>query len=534
MKITIRKILLPPLLVLGFFNDAFAITELDLISTDSSGAQFSDGAVNPSISSDGRYVVFARIVPTDPFNVDNEIILKDLQTNISTQISPSNKNCTRPIISGNGRFIFYFSYDEIIPGISNGYAHIYVYDRTNQTTSVIDFNMQGQLANYSSSSYSISYDGVYVAYHSQATNLVSDDTNSLTDVFLLDRANLTLERVSVTSTGEQLVKSGSAGDINVVKDLSDDGRYILFSSSADNLSFDNTIRAFIHDRQTHETIEFLRDDLGNLLSLGYVTSGALSSNGRYVAFNSNDEDLPGANGSGQAYLHDRSAQSNILISAVGATPGNSYSLPPRVSASGRYVTFASNADNLIPSDTNNGDDIFVVDSDSGAIARITEDLFGTGANVPTTHAPIQSTGQSLVYSSRADNLVSWDINDTYDAFKTDNPVLASHFEFIMSPTNLPWILTASGGNVYHNATVKNIDSVEHTITLYRRLYAPDGTAYPLISDNSYIVPAGAFINEQSVGYTLPASFPAGRYQVTYFVFENDIFVDSGSYFFFKQ
>ncbi len=526
------KPVLAALSIATSFN-VHAVNQIDIVSTDSNGSQFSGGSIYSSLSNDGRYLAFQRNIYTGGNSLD-EIYLKDLQTNQSTRITPIGKYCHNPIISGNGQYILFTS-DEanIVSGVADGRSHLYVYDRISGTTNIVDINMQGQVANHSAlTSYAISDNGRFIAYASSASNLVSGDTNNHSDVFLYDRVNLTLERVSLSSSGQQTVRAGFTGHVNTFAGLSDDARYILFRSSADNLSPNNTNRPYIRDRVLNTTTDAVADNTGT--SLDNAFSPAISANGRYIAYLSSDSDLPGANGYAQVYLYDHSTLSNQLISTDGVNSANQASSGLQISDSGRYITFTSGANNLIPNDNNGLADSFVADSATGSITRVTETLAGIGGNSAQGRTPvIQSTAENILFASNADNLVAGDSNSTYDIFMADNSVLSSDFELQMSTTALPTLLPAAGGSVVHNVTVKNISSSTRSITLYRRIYAPGGGVYSL-GDNNYSIPADNFVNEIGFTYSLPGSFPTGRYQVVYFVYENNQYADQGSYFFYKE
>ena len=127
---------------------------------------------------------------------------------------------------------------------------------------------------------SLSADGRYVAFASQASNLVTGDTNGTSDVFVRDRQTGATTRVSVDSSGTQ-GNNGSAEP-----SLSADGRYVAFTSQADNLVTGDTngkADVFVHDRQTAQTTRVSVDSAGNQLDFD-SDSPSISGDGRFVAF----------------------------------------------------------------------------------------------------------------------------------------------------------------------------------------------------------------------------------------------------------
>ncbi len=521
---------------IDFPEDSPSISQIDIVGTDSAGNQFSQGVTRSSLSNDGRFLAFQRSVHTTIGGLVlsyDEIYLKDLLTNVSTRITPVGKYCTNPVISGNGQYVlFKSSSDNIIPGLADGIAHIYVYNKVDQNINLIDINISGIPSNASASAnYAISDDGVFIAYNSSGSNIVPGDTNGIGDVFLYDRSDLLLvERVSVSNNGDQLVKPGYSGDISVFAGVSDDARYVLFHSIADNLSVDGSRRVFVRDRTSNTTTQILIDDDGDFLV--DIFDASISANGRFITYSSSSPNLPGANGITQVYIHDRSSVLNQLVSSDGENSGNQHNSGPLMSASGRYVVYASSSSNLIANDVNGLRDVFVTDTLTNTTQRVSENLSGVGGNSPSDFQHMQDSAQRIVFGSYATNLVSGDNNGDHDIFMTDNPVLFSNFEFQMTPTTLPTVLPTAGGTVTHNVLVKNNSSSSRNITLFRRILAPDGTIYSLGDDN-YSIPSGHFVSETGQSFGIPSSFPFGRYQVVYYIYEDEIFVDSGDYFFFK-
>ncbi|HEY9693877.1 MAG TPA: DUF4347 domain-containing protein, partial [Oculatellaceae cyanobacterium] len=269
-------------------------------------------------------------------------------------------------VSDNGRYIAFVSdANNLVTGDTNAFGDVFVRDRSTGRTIRASVDIAGSQAN--SSSYyppSISSTGQYVAFFSHASNLVANDTNGQGDIFVRDIIYNTTTRVSVAADGVQANASSS----NV--SISADSRYVVFKSAATNLVANDTNAAediFVHDRNTGQT---------RLVSVGL---GGVAAN----------------------------SSSNISNSAI--------------SDDGRYITFASSASNLVSNDTNNSPDVFVFDQTTGQISRVNIGQGGVQSNSSggTMSPSISGNGQYIAFQSSASNLVANDTNNSEDIFVHD-------------------------------------------------------------------------------------------------------------------
>jgi Tol biopolymer transport system component len=204
---------------------------------------------------------------------------------------------------------------------------------------------------------SISADGRYVAFASDAPDLVPGDTNGSRDVFVRDRLNGTTERVSTDAGGVQ----GNADSHD--PGLSADGRFVTFESLASNLvpGDSNAVSdIFVRDRLTGTTERVSVDSSGvqgNLASF----APSISADGRLVAFASAASNLVAndTNARGDVFVRDRllGTTQRVSVSSAGAQASGA-SDEPAISADGRFVSFDCGASNLIAGDTNNDEDLF--------------------------------------------------------------------------------------------------------------------------------------------------------------------------------
>jgi LPXTG-site transpeptidase (sortase) family protein len=285
-------------------------------------------------------------------------------------------------------------------------------------TTRVSVDSSGAQGNGSSGHASISSDGRYVAFTSYANNLVTGDSNDL-DAFVHDRATGITTRVSVDSSGAQ-----ANNDTYLTLSFSSNGRYVAFISSATNLVAGDTNRmldAFVHDCITGVTSRVSVDSSGTQGNHNSFSS-SISSDGRYVAFMSTASNLVAADTNGQldVFIHDRTTGITSLVSVDSSgAQGNGYSHDPSISSDGRYVAFWSYASNLVVGDTNGKQDIFVNDRNTAVTTRVSVGASGAEGNGHSYDPSISSDGRYVVFVSDASNLVSGDTNGMFDVFMHD-------------------------------------------------------------------------------------------------------------------
>jgi putative cell wall-binding protein len=284
----------------------------------------------------------------------------------------------------------------------------------------VNLSHDGQESDGYSSLESISDDGRYVVFSSDATNLVADDTNGVRDVFVRDRVAGTTKRVSVNSDGDEA--NGFSQDASI----SGNGRYVAFMSEASNLVSGDTNGArdiFVHDLQTGTTERVSRRSDGDEAS-GPSKTPSISADGRYVAFASSATDMEDddTNGVDDIFTHNRlTGETTRLSYGLGASP-NDISQDcsrPKISGDGSTVVFYSAAPELVAGDTNGRDDVFAHTIASGAREIISVGLLGNLGNQPSTYCAISATGRYVVFYSAASNIVEGDDPFTGDYFVRD-------------------------------------------------------------------------------------------------------------------
>ena len=300
--------------------------ETAFISTDADGNPGNGYSSNAHISGDGRWIVFeseaSNLVAGDTNN-RSDIFLHDTLTSTTVRISlapgggQANEYSAMPAISGDGRWIAYLSQaSNLVAGDTNLLTDVFLWDRvTNTTTRILAAPGSGQ----SPDALAVSGDGAWVLFSSQES-YVPEDTNGVKDVYLLHLADDTLTRVSVSSTGTQ------GNDNSWGASFSLDGRWIVFDSRATNLVPDGataTQSVYLHDRDSATTTR-LSDPVRG------AVEAQISSDGSWITYRSGTPDfLDGI------YRENRLTGTRQLLAV--SDLGNSW---PTISADGRYVAFA--------------------------------------------------------------------------------------------------------------------------------------------------------------------------------------------------
>jgi Tol biopolymer transport system component len=405
------------------------------VSLASDGSQATGPSSGSPISADGRFIAFQSaatdLVPGDT-NGLVDVFVHDRLTGQTTRVSVASDGTqatggsVSPALSADGRFVAFFSdAPNLVPGDTNGLFDVFVHDRlTGETTRVSVASGGAQATGGDSLNAVLSADGRFVAFASEATNLVPGDTNGATDVFVRDRLTGQTTRVSVASDGAQ------ATGTSFFPAISGDGRFVAFDSDATNLvPFDTNgfSDVFVRDRLTGETTRVSVASGGAQATGGGSRRPALSGDGRFVVFDSGATDLvPGdTNGLMDIFVHDRltGQTARVNVSAGGAQATGGDSSTPALAADGRFVAFPSLATNLVPDDTGGFADVFVAGPGLALVIRGTDDG---------------------IYENRFDG-VSWSGWTALPGATADIPGLASSGDSM-----LDLVVRGTDDGVYHN------------------------------------------------------------------------------------
>jgi Tol biopolymer transport system component len=324
-----------------------------------------------------------------------------------------------PSISGDGGVVAFYSVaSNFVRNDNNGHADIIIW-RRGGGYSRASISSSGREANGPSDSPSISSNGRVVAFVSNATNLVPGDTNDHQDIFVRDMAAHRTSRVSIATSGSEA--NGPSG----MPALSADGRYVIFSSEASNLVSDDTngdSDVFVHDRSTGRTTRVSVSTYG-AQGNGASQAGTISADGRRIAFNSeasnlvaeDSEDCPRREPAGSCwdvFIRDLTTGMTTLVSVTNdGAVANSDSYSPLISGDGRSVVFVSFANDLAGGrgSDNYGNPVYVRNLET----KVTRQIGEADEDIPIVNlsfdgryvAPVQWDGKMSIFDRSAETYI---------------------------------------------------------------------------------------------------------------------------------
>jgi Tol biopolymer transport system component len=400
------------------------------------------------MSSDGRYVAFhsdASNLVDDDGNGVTDVFLRDRVLGTTTRVSvdldgdDGDGASKYPCISPDGRYVV-FSSDatDLVAGDINGEADVFIRDLSLQTTARVSLDHNGLDGDGASRVPSISADGRYVAFISDAPDLVIGDGNGVADIFVRDLQLGTNERVSVSTLGGD-------PDLNSwTPDISADGRCVVFHSVASNLvpGDGGMVDIFVRDRQLGQTIRVTGDSLGGDPD-GNSYGANISADGRHIAFWSRATDLVAgdSNGLEDVYVHDldSSTTSRVSLRSDGSEITDLPSWSSSLSQHGRFVVYFADSDQLLDEDANGVADIFALDRATGWLHLLNRSASGDQGNNWSSDPKVTPDGQFVLFESFASNLVDDDTNGTGDVFLCRGPAFVFEDGFESGET-MAWSL----------------------------------------------------------------------------------------------
>jgi len=396
--------------------------KVDRVSESSSGAEANGGNGMPTVSSDGRYVAFtssATNLVSGDSNGKTDVFLKDTTSgnielvSISSGGTQGNDIALRPRISDDGRYIVYDSRaSNLVAGDINNDWDVFLRDRQGGTTVLVSVDSTGSWANGDSWKADVSDDGRYVTFESWATDLIASDTNGWEDVFIRDMVTGSTSRIQ---SGLSQPNGPSFSPT-----ISGTGSRVALNSSASNLITGDTngLRdVFVWTRTTGSIVRVSVTAQGTQSSASAL-NGTISDSGEQVVFECNGLVLTDLTPlQNDIYLRDLVTATTELISlSSSGSQANDIGYDAVVSAGGRYVAWSSDATNLVSGDTNGVQDIFLRDRHLATTIRVSESASGVQANDSSFSVAISSDGVHVSYASWASNLVTSDTNQADDVF----------------------------------------------------------------------------------------------------------------------
>ncbi|MBC7230291.1 MAG: PD40 domain-containing protein [Actinobacteria bacterium] len=384
--------------------------DIAVVSSEAAGTLGNSASSCPVISSDGRYVAFRSRATNlvTPATSGLQVFRKDTETGEVRLVSANaageqgNGFSTTTAISADGRYVAFYSDSTnlVTPGTSE--QQVFRKDMVTGEVRLVSANAAGTQGNHPSSLSSISADGRYVAFNSRATNLVTPATSGL-QVFRKDTETGEVRLVSANAAGAQ----GNGVVHPFEPDISLDGRFVCFTSDSTDLVAPATSgrEIFRKDMETGEVALVSANAAGaeSNMSNGFPSC---SGDGRFVSFTSNADNLIPGVPAGQVYRKDMVSGAIVLVSsdAVGnpADLGSQYS---SISEDGRYVALQSNATNLVDGDANGKLDIFRKDLVTWKMELVSASAAGVQGDDHSEYPVISGDGRYVAFHSSATNLI---------------------------------------------------------------------------------------------------------------------------------
>lgn len=455
-------------IVLALFTTmATAAKDDTLLVSRAATVKGDQASLQAAISADGSRVAFASDATTlhsDDTDTIRDVFVHDLVTGAITLVSRTTAGAKGtsdsgdPALSADGRYVAWSSGAQLHADDGDVNSDVYVRDLQTGTTALVSRTSTGVKVNTPSGAPSISADGRYVAFQSDG-KLHADDGDFNPDVYRRDLQTGTTVLVS-RATGATGVDGNNFAE---APSISDDGGVVSFESTANNLDpgdNDSTRDVFVRDFEVAATTLVSRATgasgvKGNSASL----RSAVSGNGRYVAFDSQANNLDPLEISGfvsDVYVRDLASSTTTLVSRATGPAGakaNGAALRPAISTDGQYVAFDSVASNLHPGDIPGAPRGVHVRDLLGHTTTLVSRAGGPSgdkSNADSLRAAISGSGRFVTFESLATNLDPADTDAISDIFARDvlGPADVTP-PTIAAPPGITVEASGPGGTVVH-------------------------------------------------------------------------------------
>lgn len=404
---------------------------IERVSIGSAGEQGNGWSDFPSISDCGRYVAFrseaSNLVPADTNGV-HDVFVRDRITGTTIRVSEGtgeiqgNDYSGQPFISGNGRFVsFYSRATNLVEPPTLGYSHVYVKDLLSGALTLASVGDEGRADGSSGSpiifnNSPMTYDGSAVAFYSEATNLSPlgvEEDFVWPDIFVRDLEN----GVTIFASA---VSGELPGHYYDEAAISGDGRFVAFTQYHNSPPPGVPSRRVLVRDRSLATTELISRNMAGASAEGF--SPAISADGRFVTFTSQAPNIvpDDTNGEWDVFVYDREVATMERVSvssdeeqANGTSNGDASA---SISADGRFVAFGSWASNLVPGDTNGGADVFVRDREAGTTVRVSLGPGGVQINGGCDTPSLSPDGRFVAFQCSDQPFVSGDTNSAPDVF----------------------------------------------------------------------------------------------------------------------
>lgn len=418
-----------------------------------------DESIEPIVSPGGNFLTFTTNATDiqagiEDWNVASDLYLYDRGTTANrlitrvaelsdTQSVYFDFAPSRAEISSDGRWVAFSSPSANLTGgtRSGFYGNVFLRDRQSGTTCLISRSAVAPNAFGLGQSqiFSMSADGRYVAYQSEAPDLVAGQVDSFfrtTDVFLFDREADSSALVS-HRPGQPNV-SDLSNHFTKLPRISADGRFVAYYGAG--IASESEAGLYLFDRTlaTSALVTHLPGQPSASALGGFDEFPSLSADGRFIAYSSSSKDLVAGvsdvDNTWDIFLYDRTNGENLLITRMAGSPDQAagFATEPTISADGRFVAFTGRNPVLLPGPFSSWSNVYLWDRVSDSLALVSHTPGGDYGNGHSNHPAISSDGRYVAFSSQATDLVpgQTDIEETPDTFLFDRAtgavILASH------------------------------------------------------------------------------------------------------------
>lgn len=414
---------------------SFTISQAtELMSGDQNGVAGNNASELSALDGSGRYVVFessaTNLAPTLVTNNRNHIYRKDSLTGEVLLVSSNangleaDNNSSSPRISDGGRYVVFESTATNLDAALNsgGTSQIYLKDLDDGSVDLVSRSATLEPDNSFSgaSRADVSNDGRFIVFQSSDNDLSSVNGGGEIQVYLKDMTDESVEMISRTSL--DVAGNGASTDPY----MSPDGRFIVFSSRAINLTGSNSFQhIYLVDTTVTHTVEQISVDTNGIQANADCNRPSVSDDGSIVVFDTLAV-LSGFdnNGTTDVYYRDRTTPLTELVSANPTTQnsGNGASTSANISGDGDFVTFESIASDLVLETVFNIRDIFIRDlsqSSTIVINKVNLSQTGSEATINSSNPAISSDGRYVSF----DSAYNYDITDTntiIDVYRSHN------------------------------------------------------------------------------------------------------------------
>jgi hypothetical protein len=420
----------------------------ELISVNLSGTSGNGDSGEASVSQDGRFVVFSS-TSSDLVAGDNngfeDVFLRDRSTGTTTLISKNpgsgalgDEDSFEPKITNDGNFVIFVSRaSNLVAGdsteLAGGNSDVFRYNRQTGEIQLVSMTTAGNHPDGDSSEPNVSADGRFVVFSSFARNLGAADDNGGPDIFIRDMSlgtgNAAATRtVSVRLDGNANEATGDGRSFD--PQVSDDGRFVSFRSAATNLvanDVNGMIDTYVRDMGTGTNI-LVSVSTAGVSGNAESESNSISGDGKFVAFRSAASDLVANDTNNAPDIFLRNLQTNqttlLSVNRTGTASARGQSRFPWLSSTASAAAFSSSANDLVETDANGQEDIFIRDLVNGPIYLLSTSVAnnGNGGNGASFDAYTSRDGRFVTFTSEASDLAAGDTNGRTDVFFTNAPI----------------------------------------------------------------------------------------------------------------